>query len=63
MADQARQNCFIHYVEERAVIPLRDVDFIYQIPRELHEQGLDDIVIEILGLKAKDADLTNGIMC
>lgn len=45
-------------VEKRAVIPLRDVDFIYQIPRELHEQGLDDIVIETLNIKAKEADLT-----
>lgn len=44
-------------VEQRAVIPLQDVDFIYQIPHELHVQGLDDIVIDILGIKAKPADL------
>lgn len=44
-------------VEKRAVIPLRDVDFVYQIPRELHEQGLDDIVIETLGLKTHSANL------
>lgn len=44
-------------VEQRAVIPLRDVDFIYQIPRELHEQALDDIVVEILGIEAKPVDL------
>lgn len=45
-------------VEKRAVIPLQDVDFVYQIPRELHNQGLDDIVVEMLGIKAKTADLS-----
>jgi CTP synthase len=44
-------------VERRAVIPIQDVDFVYQIPLELHAQGLDDIVIELLGLHAKPADL------
>lgn len=44
-------------VEKRAVIPLRDVDFVYQIPLELHAQQLDDIVIEMLGIKAKPANL------
>lgn len=44
-------------VEQRAVIPLQDVDFVYQIPLELHQQGLDDIVIEMLGIEAKRADL------
>jgi CTP synthase len=44
-------------VEKRAVIPLPDVDFIYQIPNELHNQGVDDIVIEMLGIKAAPADL------
>jgi CTP synthase len=44
-------------VEKRAVIPLQDVDFVYQIPRELHTQGLDDIVVEMLGIQAKPADL------
>ena len=45
-------------VEERAVIPLQDVDFIYQIPLQLHKQGLDDIVVDMLSLKAPKADLT-----
>lgn len=44
-------------VEKRAVIPLQDVDFVYQIPLELHRQGLDDIVIDMLDMKAKPADL------
>lgn len=45
-------------VEKRAVIPLQDVDFVYQIPRELHNQHLDDIVVEMLGIKAKAANLS-----
>lgn len=44
-------------VETRAVIPLQDVDFVYQIPLELHRQDLDDIVVEMLGIDAKPADL------
>jgi CTP synthase len=44
-------------VEQRAVIPLQDVDFVYQIPMELHRQGLDEIVVELLGIDAKPADL------
>lgn len=44
-------------VEQRAVIPLPDVDCVYQIPLELHEQRLDEIVIEMLGIQAKPADL------
>lgn len=44
-------------VEKRAVIPLQDVNFVYQIPLELHNQGLDDIVVEMLGLDTKPADL------
>lgn len=45
-------------VEKRAVIPLLDVDFVYQIPLELHRQQLDEIVVEMLGIQAKPADLT-----
>jgi len=38
-------------VEERAVIPLQDVDFIYGLPLELHQQQLDNIVVEMLDIK------------
>lgn len=44
-------------VEERAVIPLQDVDFVYRIPLELHQLGLDQIVTDMLDLHAKPADL------
>lgn len=45
-------------VEKRAVIPLQDVDFVYQIPLELHKQELDEIVVNLLGIQAKPADLS-----
>ncbi|MCE3238609.1 MAG: synthetase [Gammaproteobacteria bacterium] len=45
-------------VDKKAVIPLSDIDFIYQIPHELHAQGLDDIVVEILGIQTKSANLS-----
>lgn len=45
-------------VEERGVISLPDVKSIYQIPMELHEQGLDKLVVEKLQLEAKPADLS-----
>lgn len=58
LSDNARSKIALFTnVEHRAVIPLQDVDFIYQIPRELHNQGLDDIVVEMLGIQAKPADL------
>ena len=44
-------------VEKEAVIPLLDVDFIYQLPIALHEQGLDRQVAEQLNLPVHDVDL------
>lgn len=46
-------------VEPRAVIPLIDADTIYRIPSMLNEQGLDDIVVEKLGLDVPKADLSD----
>src|SRR5579864_2438753 len=57
LSDHARSKIALFTnVEQRAVIPLLDVDFVYKIPLELHAQGLDDIVIEMLGIEAKPAD-------
>ncbi len=41
-----------------AVISVWDADSIYKIPSMLHEQGLDSIVCEALGLTPPPADLT-----
>ena len=45
-------------VPERAVISCNDADSIYRIPRMLHEQGLDDLVVERFGLEAAKSDLS-----
>ena len=45
-------------VEEKAVISAIDADSIYRIPLLLHEQGLDDIVVNKLRLDVPPADLT-----
>ncbi len=44
-------------VERRAVIGLQDVNTIYKIPSVLHAQGLDNFVVEKLGLQCGEADL------
>ncbi|MDP5054410.1 MAG: CTP synthase [Congregibacter sp.] len=45
-------------VEARAVIPLLDADSIYSIPRALHDNGLDDFVLERFNLDCPPADLS-----
>ena len=45
-------------VAERAVISLKDVNSIYQIPALLKSQGLDDFVRERFRLTCPEADLT-----
>ncbi|MEL0322140.1 MAG: CTP synthase, partial [Gammaproteobacteria bacterium] len=48
-------------VEERAVIPLKDADTIYRIPSMLHEQGLDQLIVDKLSLECQDADLSEWV--
>ncbi len=48
-------------VEERAVIPLKDADSIYRIPIMLHEQGLDQLIVDKLSLEVADADLSEWV--
>ena len=45
-------------VNEKAVISAVDADTIYRIPLLLHEQGLDDIVVNHLRLDVPKADLS-----
>jgi len=56
--EQRRKIALFTNVESRAVITARDVDSIYRIPLLFHAEGLDDIVIEKLGLAAPPADLS-----
>jgi CTP synthase len=56
--EQRRKIALFTNVEERAVISAIDADDIYRIPLLLHDQGLDDIVVDKLRLEAPPADLS-----
>ncbi|MEN0035920.1 MAG: CTP synthase [Cellvibrio sp.] len=55
--DSRRKISLFTNVAERAVVPLPDADTIYSIPRLLQSFGLDQIVVELLGLQCPVADL------
>ena len=55
--DERRKIALFTNVAVKAVISAVDVDNIYKIPMLLHDQGLDDIVLEKLRLSAPKADL------
>jgi CTP synthase len=57
-AEQRRKIALFTNVEERAVFSAVDADDIYKIPMLLHEQGLDEIVVNRLQLNVPPADLT-----
>ena len=57
--EQRRKIALFTNVEERAVISAVDADDIYKIPQLLHDQGLDDIVVDRLRIEAPPADLTD----
>lgn len=46
-------------VEPRGVILCEDAQSIYQIPRRLYEQDLDDLICERFGITAPEADLSD----
>ena len=55
--EQRRKIALFTNVEERAVISAVDLDDIYKIPQALHDQKLDEIIVERLGLQARPTDL------
>jgi len=56
--EQRKKIALFTNVEERAVISAVDSDDIYKIPMLLHEQDLDDIVVDKLRLEAPPTDLS-----
>jgi CTP synthase len=44
-------------VEEEAVITAKDVDVIYEVPLVFHREGLDGIIVKLLGLPPRSGDL------
>jgi CTP synthase len=57
-AEHRRKIALFTNVEERAVISAVDADDLYKIPLLLHEEGLDDIVVDKLRLDVPPADLS-----
>ena len=58
LPDDARKKISLFTnVDEAAVISAEDVDNIYSIPRRYHEQKLDHLVVDHLGLRNDRADL------
>ena len=57
--EQRRKIALFTNVEERAVISAVDSDDIYKIPMLLHEQDLDDIVVDKLRLEVPPTDLSD----
>jgi CTP synthase len=55
--DVKRKIALFCNVEFGSVIESRDVPSIYEIPLSFHEQGLDDRVVDRLGLGGRKADL------
>ena len=45
-------------VEEEAVITAKDVETIYEVPLVFHREGLDDIVVKLLGLEPRSSNLS-----
>ncbi|MBT3276423.1 CTP synthase [Candidatus Thioglobus sp.] len=56
-AERAKIALFTN-VPEDSVFTSLDVDTIYKVPRALHEQGLDDVVIKRLHLDCQPTDLS-----
>ena len=57
--EERRKIALFTNVAVEAVISAIDVDHIYKIPRELHEQGLDEIVTNRFGLDLPPVDLSD----
>ena len=56
--EQAKKIALFTNVQEKAVISAYDADDLYKIPEMMHEQGLDEIVVQQLGLDLQPADLS-----
>ncbi len=55
--DMKRKIALFCNVDENAVITARDVETIYEVPIHLHEEGIDDRIVELLDLKVSNHDL------
>jgi CTP synthase len=56
--EQRKKIALFTNVQERAVISAYDADDLYKIPEMMHEQGLDEIVVQQMRLDLPPADLS-----
>jgi CTP synthase len=56
--DMKRKIALFCNVEENSVITGQDVETIYELPLSLHEEGIDDRIVDALDLKVSNKDLT-----
>lgn len=56
-AERAKIALFTNVAQDSVFTSL-DVDTIYKVPRALHEQGLDDVVVKKLSLNCRPTDLS-----
>jgi CTP synthase len=56
--EQRKKIALFTNVQEKAVISAYDADDLYKIPKMMHEQGLDEIVVSQMGLDLPPADLS-----
>jgi len=55
--DMKRKIALYCNVDENAVITAQDVETIYEVPLHLHEEGIDDRIVELLELKSSTPNL------
>jgi CTP synthase len=55
--DMKRKIALFCNVEENAVITAQDVETIYEVPLHLHNEGIDDRIVEALELKTSNHNL------
>ena len=58
-ADERKKIALFTNVPARAVISAIDLDNIYKIPKWMHDQGVDDIIVEHMHLDVKPTDLSD----
>jgi CTP synthase len=58
-ADERKKIALFTNVDSKAVISAVDMDNIYKIPLWLHEQGVDDIIVDKMKLDVTPADLSD----
>ena len=57
--EERRKISLFTNVQPKAVISAKDLDNIYKLPKWMHDQGVDDIIIEHMHLDVKPADLSD----